>query len=1243
MMGYLLCCLCLAWGSAGAGTGDFGFLQPQLENVGDAESIPEGVVTALAQDAQGFIWIGTQIGLVRYDGYQFRKFLHHTNDPTSMGGDYVLTLRVARDGRLWVGTNSDGVAVFDPASERFENFSHDESNPGSLSGGRIWSLAEDARGGMWLGTDHGLDYLPPGLPPKNRHFKHYRHDAANPNSLLYDKVASLLYDRAGRLWVGSTRGLQRLAENGQDFELMAGQAFSGKNIQTLFQAQDGKLWVGTGEHGAAWIDSAGSAHWLALGSGSPGALSHGWVSGMAQVQADQIWLATYGGGINIVSASDGRVLQHLRHDPALSGSLALDVVVPLLLDRSGLLWIGTWAGGLQRYNSKNNMLRLLRHSPGWPIGLTRPDVHSMLELANGQLLFGTDGNGIDIIERQRGLVGGYRAGGAGGLPDGTIYSLAQTDDGTLWAGTQQAGVVRLKAGSKVWQKIEGLPNQQVKSILVSRDGGLWVGTSSGVAHLKKAWLGAAQPRFEVVPDEHGKPLSSRIYVLAEDSAGRIWAGSDSGLWVLAPGSLGWRGIHKESGREGGFNSELASGLLFDRTGQLWVASDKGISRLRHWDGKQAQFDHIRSQTGQPGQGGRVMGENLLEDAQGRIWTESAIFNPTTMQMLPLGRADGLDYGSSWSGAYLKTHDGLLLFGGTRGVAIINPALFQAWAYRPPVVLTALKINNQALPLGALIASAGKVRQGLVLQPEQRDFVLEFAALDYSEPKKNRYQYRLQGYDKTWIDTDVEHRSAAYGNLWPGNYTLQVRGSNRLGEWSSDELIIPIQVLPAFWQTGWFLGLALLLAGATVVAGYRWREARLRARAQALQSLIDARTADILKLSAIGQELTATLDMEQAFERIHKQVSARLDAVVFLIGIVQYGCIEFVYKIEHGERLPNTVLDLGEPQWAAVWCVRERRELLAYQNLDLVNYVGVSTAPVVGLPMETVFYLPLMAEGRVIGCLSVQSPKPHAYNQDQLEFLRVLASYTAIALSNSAAHNELAQSHEELADALQYLKETQAKLIQSERQQISLDLHDNLSQTMTGVLLQLDTAREVLVAEGDHPRVQSGQAGLPYVDRAIELTRDGMTQTRHFLNQLRSKKNKPDQIDLVDALRRDLPRLTVGTAIQVNVTQHGQPMALAAKLELVLFRVAQEAVTNALRHSGAQTITVTLSYESDGVILAVSDDGRGFDLAAKATVRGIGLTGMQERVDALAGTLEIDSTPGQGTRISARMPLLPQYG
>ncbi len=1276
---WLSTCLPMALLAARAVAADFPFTEAQFERVGDAETIDNQPITALAQDTRGLIWIGTQGGLLRYDGYRFRKFAHNASDPFSLAGDYVNALLATGDGRLWVGTLSDGVSVFDPATERFEHFRHDAKKPDSLGGGPISDITQDARGGIWIATGQGLYHL----PKSTNRLLQFTHSSA-PHSLLDNKVHSLLWDKSGRLWVGSNRGLQRMASDGKRFETI----FTGKNVETLFQAQDGKIWLGTREHGVAWIMPGSTApdtptvNWLPLTQ-----LSHPWIQKITQVGPDQIWLTTFGGGINILAASNGHLLQTLRHDSTLASSLAMDDVKPLLLDRSGWLWVGTWGAGLQRMNANNSMVRMLRHSPRQAWGLSHPNIRSVLELANGQILFGSNGNGIDVFDRQRGLIKGYRPylgpapAPAGSLPDATITALAQTSDGSIWAGTRQAGVIRQLGGSENWIRVPAWAELKVRTFLASRDGSLLVGTSRGLMRWRPD---ASQGQFEALTDEQGRPMQSGVNALAQDQQGRIWVGTNNGLWLQEPQQRGMIHIPAEPDRASGLISNYVGGLLFDHQQRLWVSTDKGLERLQSRDGRRAQFEHISASLGSPG---AHVGGNLLEDREGRIWTEDVVIEgathgritpaPRPMRMMRLTIADGVDSGAQWLGSYGQTRDGLLLFGGTKGVTIIDPTRFKDYDYLPPLVATELKINGETVASGALLQNPGTgqtarqgARQTLALTPTQRNFAIEFAALDYTEPGKNRYQYRLQGYDNAWVNADANHRIAAYGNLWPGLYQLQVRGSNRIGRWSQHELSIPIRVLPTWWQSWWFITLMLWLLGLSLLAGLRWRVARLRNKSEALQALIDARTADILNLAEIGRELTATLDTEQAFDRVYQQVSARLDADVFLIGILDENKaqIAFVYKMEHQQRLPNTLMSLDQHNRAAVWCVRQQRELIAHNSAELSAYVGAIPPPSAGDPMETVVYLPLLAEQRVIGCLSVQSPQQHAYNKDQLEFLRILASYSAIALSNSIAHHkltlshealahsheELAQSHEELADALESLKETQAKLIQAERQQISLDLHDNLSQTMTGVLLQLDTAREILVSEGKNPRVrdesqgtrqgslQRSQTGLTYVDRAIELTRDGITQTRHLLKQLRSKKIKPPPIDLINALQRDLPRLTVGTSIKVSVEQCGQLIALPATLELVFFRIAQEAVTNALRHSGAKTISVLLSYEAGSVTLKVSDDGRGFDPLAPGHTPGIGLMGMRERVAALAGTFEISSALGQGTCVSASLPVLSEY-
>jgi signal transduction histidine kinase/ligand-binding sensor domain-containing protein len=1265
----------------------FPFTLPELEKVGDAKTIPE-VITSLAQDTRGLIWVGTQQGLVRLDGYRYRKFTHSAGNPASLAGDYVYALCASKDGRLWVGTHSDGLSVFDPATEQFQHFAHNDKLPGSLSAGRISALLEDAGGGIWVATNQGLDYLPRNA----NQFIHHRHQPGKPNSLLDDKVRSLLLDKSGRLWVGSVSGLQRLAANGIDFETVDG--FNGKAIQSLFQAQDGKLWVGTGAHGAAWLEPGhnarfGRPHWLPLDPGSSSALKHGWINGIAQVEANQIWLASNGGGIHIVAASDGRVLQHLRHIPALANSLAGDAVRPLLLDRSGLLWIGTWGAGLQWFNGNNHMIRILRHHPSLAQGLSHPDVGSILELANGQILVGTNGNGIDIFDRHLGLVGGHRAGLAGNLPDASIRALIQSADGTLWAGTKQAGVVRLPPQSRTWLAVPGLPNQQVTRFLSGRDGSLWVATASGAARWQPGQENSsAPPRFEAVPQENGKPMQNGVNTLAEDGQGRIWAGTNNGLWVMEPGAKGWRGIHPEPARADSLISDYISSVLIDRRGKLWLSTNKGLERLRSWDGKVARFERPALRFDQD------LGGNLLEDQAGRIWTDSAIIDPITLQVQHLSNADGMNIGPKWDGAYTRTRDGLLLYGGSQGLAIIDPGQLQASAYTPPVVVTELKINGTTAPPGVLAqapntpntpgkaapALAAALAAALTLNTEQRNFSLEFAALDYVNPNQYRYQYRLQGEHSNWINADAEHRSAAYGNLSPGHYTLQIRASKRNGPWSLQPLQIGVQVLPAFWQTWWFMLLALLAGTGAVYGIHRWRTRRLK-------MLIAARTADILKLSKIGQELTSTLDTEQAFRRVHRQVSARLDAHVFLIGLVdpQGEQIMFVYNIENGQRQPNINLSFHEPDRPALWCVRERRELIAANQTELLNYVPVILTPKVGEAMETVVYLPLLLEQSVIGCLSVQSLRPHAYDKDQLEFLRVLASYTAIALSNSSAHGELSKAHADLAAAHRQLQETEQQMILQEKMAglgtltagVAHEINNPTNfvhvaaQIQRTEIAQFQAFVKALMEEGEAPEVISAfEQRFKKLDDNVMIMLSGTERIKGIVNDLRAFTRLDDadkkSVRLSECLHSTLNLVRTSwlekvefiTDFSVDPELECWPALLNQVFMNLLVNGCQAIVEKQARDQSPLPgkLWLRLKLAADGAHIEVifEDSGIGIEPAVQARIMepfyttkevgsgtGLGLSIAFGIVQKHGGSLTFDSVAGQGSRFTVSLPLIPQ--
>jgi signal transduction histidine kinase/ligand-binding sensor domain-containing protein len=1046
-------------------TFDFSLTPPRFETVGDAHAIPGQTITALAQDARGFLWIGTQQGLIRYDGYRFRKFEYLARDPASLSGDYVFSLWAAPDGKVWVGTFNNGVAVFDPATEQFQRFTHNPAQAGSIGDGRISALLGDGKGGMWFATGQGLDYL----PPNSQVFAHLRHEENNPVSLLSDQVNCLLRDSRGRLWVGSTLGLQRLGVDDKTFELIASDAYDHTqperhNIQALIEAQDGKIWVGTRSHGAAWLlPDSSQLHWLPFEAARQDVRGNAWIRGMVQTQPDQIWLASHGGGIDVVAASDGRVVQRLRHDATVANSLAFDQVKPFLIDRAGSLWVGTWGEGLQRVAIRHAMVRELRYGQSPGQGLSHPDVRSILPLANGQILFGSSGNGIDIFEPGVGLVGGYRAAKEGArpglanpglgstgltspglaspesLPEATILALAQTKDGSLWAAMRHAGLVRRAADSKSWQAMPGLAAAQISRLLATRDGGLWVGSNRGLAYWKNG-----RTRLEPSHDRTGTALDIDVSGMVEDENGRIWVGSASGLWVLEPGSKNWLVIHPQRDQPDSLISDAILALLLDRKGRLWLSTDKGLERLRSWAGGVAKFEHIHAIPGQPG---KSLGSNLMEDNRGRIWSDEMVLEMSADQahLTAITKAIELDIAGSWPGSHSKTADGFLLFGNTNGVVMINPELVRPKGYAVPLVVTELKVNGQAQPLARMMQGPGadfaptsattSAPGTLILKPGQRNFALEFAVLDFVRPKDIRYQYRLLGYDKAWIDTDANYRIAAYGNLWPGQYTLQVRASNRTdhrtanlaGEWNPNELSIGFQIEAAWWQTWWFLTFGLMLLAGTIYTIYRWR-------IRFLTRLVAERTADILKLGEIGRELTSTLDTEQAFERVYRQVVARLDATVFSIAIYHEADqrIVFVYEIENGQRQPVSFHAMNERDRPAVWCVREKCELVVACNADLLNYVSTILPPSVGEPMETVVYLPLMIERQVIGCLSVQSSKAHAYDEDQLKFLQVLASYTAIALANSTTHDALTQAHDDLAGAHRSLQETQQQLVLKEK-------------------------------------------------------------------------------------------------------------------------------------------------------------------------------------------------------------------
>lgn len=843
-------------------------VDPYFESVGSTESIPDNNVSALAQDASGFLWIGTPDGLIRYDGYRFDYFDNDLDDSGSLGGDFVRALVAARDGRLWVGTNADGVTILDPLDGDAIRL-RAGAGPGGLASNTVRALAEDAGGGVYIGTRDGLDYW----NATTGEIEHLRRRYGESTTADDEHVVALRVDRHGNVWIGSLGGLGVRRAIGGVFERIvlasdSGRSLVGEQVQALIEREQGGMVIGTARRGSFVLDTAATAlRQIPVDPlGVAGDEVQPSVLALLQPRADVLWIAAFG-GIDVIDAEDFHLVRRIRPDPAVGSSLAHDQVRALLRDSAGQIWIGGYGGGLQRHDPANEAIGILRHSPGRAHTLSSPSVSSVLEIDPGTLWIGTRGNGVDVWDRQRGVIAGHRPDPANpqALRNGVISGLAQTGDGTLWVGTVD-GLHRYDAVAGSFSRFsveQGLPDIYVRRLLAARDGGLWIGTDAGLGRLSPGRSMVERP-----PGVDGKPIREDVNALVESGDGRLWVGGSSGLYTLTAADAVLRRVALVAGQDNAPIGVGVLGLLLDRSGQLWVDTPAGLNRASGFDGRAARLEPVSARLGAVGV---PFGANLLEDTRGRIWSQRFVYDPQEDSLYELGRADGADLGTAWFRAYASTHDGLLLFGGSKGLMMVDPARFRRWDYTPPLVVTDIQVGGAPLRLA-------NSTEGFDVLPGQRGFSVEFAALDYTAPQRNRYQYRLVGFDSDWIDSDATRRVASYTRLSPGRYTLQVRGSGRTGVYSPHELAIPVRVVPAFWQTWWFLALAAVLAGLLLWLGLRLHNLRIQRRAAQLERLIDRRTAELTQAKDSAERALRQLQSAQD-ELVAREKMASLGQLV----------------------------------------------------------------------------------------------------------------------------------------------------------------------------------------------------------------------------------------------------------------------------------------------------------------------------------------------------------------------------
>lgn len=783
-----------------------------------AHGLTDNSIYCMVQDRRGFLWFGSQDGLNRYDGAAVRTFRHDPQNPTSLTLNWVTALALDHDGQLWVATGGAGVCRYNPLTGRFRRFEA-TGRPGALANGFNRTVFCDRQGRVWVGTEDGLALY----EPRSGHFRHFRHAPSSPARERQNAVRAIDQAPDGTLWVGTSEGyLSRLDERAGQLVADPRWRLTSK-ITALRVDAAGGVWVGTDTDGLLCVPASGGPirAFRMSEPGRPGPLPSNWIRTLLFDNQQQLWAGTDNGLVRYQPGT-GQFSTY-QWQPAQPTSLPDNHVRGLYQDRTGLLWAGT-DNGVSSFAAQTTSFRVL------PLNLPGPvSVFAVSEDQRGQVWVGTEQHGLIRYDPATGQRQWFRHHPAepGSLGEDFVRAVHPAPDGQLWVGTRSRGLDQLIPGTTRFRH-HPLPAERgtaetiITCLTDDAHGGLWVGTEGGLRHFTPGTGRWRSYRHD--PADSTSLSNNFVYRVFLDRRQRLWVGTGGGgLCLLEDGAAGrFRTFRADERVPGRLTSPFVRDIAEDRRGRLWVGTEGG-GLCQLVDEQRGRFTSIREAQGLP----EDVVYGVLEDEQGRLWLSSnkglARYDPGTGTVHTFDSRDGLGQDEFNAGGFWRGRGGQLYFGGVSGVVAFRAAAVRTNRTPPAVVFTGLRKFDQLVELDTSVTE----RRLLRIPPRDNSFTLEFAALNFEHPDKNRYQYRLEGFNDNWIAAGTKHE-ATYTNLAPGRYTLHVRAANNDGVWNQRGAALGIVVEPAWYQMWWFRAVVVAAVAGALYLLYRLRVNQLLA-------------------------------------------------------------------------------------------------------------------------------------------------------------------------------------------------------------------------------------------------------------------------------------------------------------------------------------------------------------------------------------------------------------------------------
>ncbi len=834
-------------------------LVPKFRRLTTNQGLSQSHISTILKDKKGFMWLGSEDGLNKFDGFKFTHYKHDANNKNSIIDSYIQDLLEDKSGNLWVAT-SGGLDRYDREKNIFvhyENGNYDINDIFQDSKGRIWlgtsqglllfnaatgvfktwhlgqqlksggsafvtQVIEDHDGSLWLGTEHGLFRF----NPETGIFKGYFKNAEQKNGLVSDWITVLCKDLKGDIWVGTHAGGLSFYNAGNDtfrtfLHDKTKNSIAHNDILSLMEASDGKMWIGTENGGISVYDILRNTFVTYENEAADNTtLSNNSVYCIYRDNTENIWIGTYAGGVNFISKYEDKFFSY-RQIVTNKNSLSNNNVLAICVDSSGnKIWLGTDGGGLDLLDRRTNLFTHFIQTKG-KNSISTNYVISVIQVSKDLLGLGYHNGGFDLFNTKTSVFTHHMPipGNPNSLSISDVNNLLRDGNGNLWIGTWKGGLDFYDVAQKKFTHYRNDPADQttlsgdiVTTVFQDRKGGIWVGSHTGLNYLDKDRKHFK--RFQNKVNDTSSLSNNKVQTIFEVANGDLWIGTRGG-------GLNYFDRQKQTFKSYTEKDGLASNVVFailkDRKNNLWLSTNKGIS----------------------------------------------CFSLQTRKFRNYDISDGLQGNEFRNNSRFQTSDGQMFFGGVNGFSSFYPEQLKDNKFVPPVYITDLQVfNKEVIPgdsSGVLPKHISETKV-ITLSHKQSVFTLEFAALNYTLSRKNQYAYKLEGFDNDWNNVGTK-RAATYTNLDPGTYIFRLRASNNDGIWNNTGTSLKIIIEPPFWLTWWFKASSILVFIGLSVAFYRFRVYQILKRQKDLESDVKERTIQLEH--AIEEEKKAVQKAELA--------------------------------------------------------------------------------------------------------------------------------------------------------------------------------------------------------------------------------------------------------------------------------------------------------------------------------------------------------------------------------------------